>query len=70
MNGQQVLLRTAPKVEGPWSGDVTAYNVQLDGAPGAYAGVAHPYLDESGKTLTVSWTKINNIIEVAKITFA
>jgi hypothetical protein len=33
-----------------------------------YAGVAHPYLDASGKTLVVSFTN-NNHIEVIKVAF-
>lgn len=34
-----------------------------------YAGVAHPYLDPSGKTLVASYTKNATDIEVIKITF-
>lgn len=34
-----------------------------------YAGVAHPYLDPSGKTLTVTYTNHPNIIEAIKVTF-
>ncbi|KAI1630760.1 hypothetical protein F4809DRAFT_647078 [Biscogniauxia mediterranea] len=33
-----------------------------------YAGVAHPYLDGSGKTLTISFTNDNHI-QVIKVTF-
>lgn len=34
-----------------------------------YAGVAHPYLDDSGKTLTVTYTNHPNTIEAIKISF-
>ena len=33
-----------------------------------YAGVAYPYLDETGKTLTVGYTN-DNRIQVIEITF-
>ncbi len=64
----EVLLRTAPSPEGPWTPDVAVYtDTPIDGGL-IYAGVAHPYLDESGQTLTVSWTN-NNTIQVAKVSF-
>ena len=67
--GNDVKLRTAPTPEGPWTADVKVYTTTpIDGGL-TYAGVAHPYLDETGKTLVVSWTNNNNI-EVAKITFS
>ena len=62
----QVLLRTADKPEGPWSADVVAWTVPKGLI---YAGVAHPYVDASGKTLTVSYTKEPNINEVVKLVF-
>lgn len=33
-----------------------------------YAGVAHPYLDPSGRSMVISYTNNNNI-EVIKVTF-
>jgi hypothetical protein len=63
------MLRTAPKPEGPWAVDIPAYNANPPSGKLIYAGVAHPYLDTSGKTLTVSYTKESNIIEVVKISF-
>ncbi|KAF2101021.1 hypothetical protein NA57DRAFT_37277 [Rhizodiscina lignyota] len=69
--GDQVLLRTAKRPEGPWSADVKAYDVSSSSPGGgmAYAGVAYPYLDHSGQTLTVAYTKMPNCIEVVKLTF-
>ncbi|KAF2666812.1 hypothetical protein BT63DRAFT_404016 [Microthyrium microscopicum] len=66
-----VLIRTAPKPEGPWSADVIAWTpTKFYSAGYIYAGVAHPYLDTSGKTLTVSYTNNPNVNDVVKITFA
>lgn len=67
--GSDVLLRTATSLEGPWTPDVKVYTgTPIDGGL-TYAGVAHPYLDASGKTLTISFTN-NNHIEVIKVTFS
>jgi hypothetical protein len=69
--GNNVAIRTAPKPEGPWTADVMLYNITaLSGGGLAYAGVAHPYLDPTGRTLTVSYTNSPNVIEVVKITFS
>ena len=68
-DGNDVALRTAPKPEGPWTPDVVVHNVQIFPEGYAYAGVAHPYLDLSGRTLTVSFTNYPNMIEVIQITF-
>ncbi|KAK3941410.1 hypothetical protein QBC46DRAFT_458297 [Diplogelasinospora grovesii] len=68
IGGGTVHLRTAPAPAGPWSGDVQVYTAApIDGGL-VYAGVAHPYLDASGKTLVVSFTN-NNHIEVIKVAF-
>ena len=64
----KVALRTAASPEGPWSADVIVYEPKLLG-PHAYAGVAHPYLDSTGQTLTISYTNAPNVIEVIKVTF-
>lgn len=65
----RVALRTAGSPEGPWSSDVIVYEPKLHG-PFAYAGVAHPYLDPTGQTLTISYTNAPNIIEVVKVSFS
>lgn len=46
------------------------YNAKVveDGGQ-VYSGVAHPYLDESGKTLTITYTNHPNNIEGIKVTF-
>ncbi|KAI0846353.1 hypothetical protein F5Y00DRAFT_272011 [Daldinia vernicosa] len=67
--GSDVLLRTATLLEGPWTPDVKVFTATpIDGGL-TYAGVAHPYLDPSGQTLTISYTN-NNHIEVLKVTFS
>ncbi|KAK8121550.1 hypothetical protein PG999_005670 [Apiospora kogelbergensis] len=64
-----VFLRTAPLAEGPWSGDVKVFTATPIGQDGmTYAGVAHPYLDPSGRSLVISYTNNNNI-EVIRVTF-
>ena len=65
----KVALRTAASPEGPWSADVIVYEPKLLG-DFAYAGVAHPYLDSTGQTLTISYTNAPNVIEVIKVTFS
>ena len=63
-----IHLRTATQPEGPWTPDVLVFRDNAIDNGFVYAGVAHPYLDSTGKTLTVSWTN-NNHIRVAKIDF-
>ncbi|KAL0469601.1 hypothetical protein QR685DRAFT_527027 [Neurospora intermedia] len=64
-----VYLRTAQSLEGPWTPDVQVYKSEpIDGGL-VYAGVQHPYLDPTGRTLVLSFTN-NNHIEVIKVTFA
>ncbi|KAK8878712.1 hypothetical protein PGQ11_000006 [Apiospora arundinis] len=64
-----VFLRTAPLPEGPWSDDVKVFTATPIGHNGmTYAGVAHPYLDPSGRSMVLSYTNNNNI-EVIKVTF-
>ncbi|KAB5566066.1 hypothetical protein GE09DRAFT_1055686 [Coniochaeta sp. 2T2.1] len=63
-----VHLRTADRPEGPWTPDVRVFRDESIDGGFVYAGVAHPYLDPSGRTLTVSWTN-NNIIRVARVDF-
>lgn len=67
--GSKVYIRSAPAPEGPWTADKEIYTATpIDGGL-VYAGLAYPYLDESGKTLTVGFTN-NNHIQVIKINFA
>ncbi|GJC79915.1 hypothetical protein ColLi_02753 [Colletotrichum liriopes] len=69
IGGGSVFLRTAPSPEGPWTPDIKIFEATpIDGGL-VYAGVAHPYLDESGKTLVMSFTN-NNRIQVIKATFS
>lgn len=63
-----VAVRTAPKPEGPWSDAVGFYTPTAYEGGMVYAGLAYPYLDESGKTLTVGWTNSNHI-QILKVTF-
>ena len=67
MGGGAVQIRTAPSPEGPWTADQMVYQ-DSDNGGYIYSGVAYPYLDTSGQTLTVAWTN-NNQIRVAKISF-
>ncbi|KAK8084197.1 hypothetical protein PG997_005468 [Apiospora hydei] len=58
-----------PQPEGPWSDDVKVFNATPIGQDGmTYAGVAHPYLDPSGRSMVISYTNNNNI-EVIRVTF-
>lgn len=66
--GFDVLLRTVPSPDGPWSEDVKVYTATPIDNGLAYAGVAHPYLDTTGQTLTVSFTN-NNHHQALKVTF-
>ncbi|GFP55887.1 hypothetical protein TASIC1_0006005700 [Trichoderma asperellum] len=68
LNGPKVALRTAPKPEGPWSQDKEVYEATPIDGGFVYAGVAYPYLDETGKTLTIAYTN-NNHTQVIKLTF-
>ncbi|KAI1499959.1 hypothetical protein F5X99DRAFT_430164 [Biscogniauxia marginata] len=52
----------------PWTPDVNVSEADPIDGGFDYAGVAHPYLDEVGKTLTISFTN-NNHIQVIKATF-
>ncbi|KAK3988024.1 hypothetical protein QBC44DRAFT_371527 [Cladorrhinum sp. PSN332] len=66
--GSTIMLRTALSPEGPWTPDIEVYTaVPIDDGM-VYAGVAHPYHDESGETLILSYTN-SNYIEVLKVEF-
>ncbi|CAG9949400.1 unnamed protein product [Clonostachys rosea f. rosea IK726] len=68
LEGATVLLRSAPSPEGPWSAAKEIYTATPIDEGLVYAGVAYPYLDESGKTLTLAFTN-NNHIQVIRVTF-
>ncbi|KOS22104.1 hypothetical protein ESCO_001905 [Escovopsis weberi] len=68
LNGPSVALRTAPTPGGPWSADREIFTATSIDGGFVYAGVAYPYLDESGRTLTIGYTN-NNHIQVIKVTF-
>ncbi|KAI9660126.1 MAG: hypothetical protein M1821_001478 [Bathelium mastoideum] len=68
--GTDVMIRTAASPEGPWSEDVTVYTATIKDLGGmVYAGVSHPYLDSTGKTLTISYTNYPADTEAIKVTF-
>ncbi|KAL3483413.1 hypothetical protein BJX62DRAFT_244908 [Aspergillus germanicus] len=67
-NGGDVAIRTAPSPEGPWSNDVSLFTPQPYPNGMVYAACTHPYLDESGKSLTISYTNLNHI-QVIQTTF-
>jgi hypothetical protein len=57
---------TAPAPEGPWSEAACIYQATPIGA-GVYAAAPHPYFDESGKTLIVTFTNNPNLIQSIKV---
>lgn len=67
-DGPKVALRTAAKLEGPWSEDREVFEAEPIDGGFVYAGVAYPFLDETGKTLTIAYTN-NNHIQVIRVTF-
>lgn len=67
--GNSVNLKTAPSPEGPWTESKPVYTATPIDGGFVYSGLAYPYLDDSGKTLTVAYTN-NNHIQVVKLTFA
>ncbi|KIX00067.1 uncharacterized protein Z518_10994 [Rhinocladiella mackenziei CBS 650.93] len=67
----KVLLKTSPKPEGPWSDPITLYQatpIRQDSS--IYAAVPHPYFDNSGKTLVVTFTNHPNTIQAVRVVFA
>jgi hypothetical protein len=45
------------------------YSATISSGGMIYAGVAHPYLDPSGNTLTITYTNYPTAIEAIKVTF-
>ncbi|KAI1744697.1 hypothetical protein F4680DRAFT_405760 [Xylaria scruposa] len=71
LSGNNVVLRTATSLQGPWTPDVTVYTATpLATGAYVYAGVAHPYLDTTGQTLTISYTNNAATIQVIKVMFS
>ncbi|KAI0449360.1 hypothetical protein F5B21DRAFT_50732 [Xylaria acuta] len=71
ISGNDVVLRTATTLEGPWTPDVKVFTVTpVANDAFVYAGVAHPYLDTTGQTLTISYSNSAAVIQVIKVTFS
>ncbi|KAL7785872.1 hypothetical protein V8C37DRAFT_311453 [Trichoderma ceciliae] len=68
LDGPKVVLKAAPKPEGPWSEDRQVFAAEPIDGGFVYAGVAYPYLDETGRTLTIAYTN-NNHIQVVRVRF-
>ncbi|KIV80939.1 hypothetical protein PV11_08404 [Exophiala sideris] len=66
----KVLMKTAQRPEGPWSDATTLYQATpITNGSSIYAAVPHPYFDESGQTLVVTFTNHPNVVQAVKITF-
>jgi hypothetical protein len=61
-----VMVMTAPNLEGPWTHGFTIASTCPNGQCRAvrYAIAPHPELDPTGKTLLVTWTDSNSIYAV------
>jgi hypothetical protein len=67
----KVLMKTAQQPEGPWSDAMTLYQATpLTNGSSIYAAVPHPYFDETGKTLVVTFTNHPNTIQAVRVTFS
>jgi Domain of unknown function (DUF4185) len=55
---QEVLMRTAPSPEGPWSATTLAFNAMLPASGNVYDAHAHPEYDANGgETIYVTYTR-------------
>lgn len=64
----KVLAKVAYTPTGPWSDAITLYQATpITNDSSIYAAVPHPYYDESGRTLVVTFTNHPNTIQAAKI---
>ena len=64
----KVLAKVAYKPEGPWSDPVTIYQATpITKDSSIYVAVPHPYYDESGKSLVVTFTNHPNVIQAVNI---
>lgn len=68
--GNCVYIRTAAKLEGPWTPMKEVYcHAALKAGDMMYAGIAQPHLDPSGKTLVVGYTFNVMATYMVRITF-
>ncbi|KAH8705829.1 hypothetical protein BGW36DRAFT_422367 [Talaromyces proteolyticus] len=67
-NNADISIRTAPTPEGPWAADVKVYTPTPIQGGFTYSPGIHPYLDPTGRSLTINYTN-NNHIQVIKATF-
>lgn len=64
----KVLAKVAYTPTGPWSDPVTLYQATpITNGSSIYAAVPHPYYDESGKNLVVTFTNHPNLIQAVNI---
>jgi hypothetical protein len=64
----KVLAKVANSPTGPWSDPVTLYQATpITNGSSIYAAVPHPYYDETGKNLVVTFTNHPNLIQAANI---
>lgn len=67
----KVLAKVARTPTGPWSEPVTLYQATpITNGSSIYAAVPHPYYDQTGKSLVVTYTNHPNLIQAVKLTFA
>ncbi|OAL40337.1 hypothetical protein AYO20_00073 [Fonsecaea nubica] len=67
----KVLLKTAQQPEGPWSDPITLYQATpIQPGSSIYAAVPHPYFDETGKTLVVTFTNHPNTVQAVRVVFS
>jgi hypothetical protein len=64
----KVLAKVAYSPTGPWSDPVTLYQATpITNGSSIYAAVPHPYYDESGKNLVVTFTNHPNLIQAVNV---
>jgi Domain of unknown function (DUF4185) len=58
---QNVMMRTAPSPQGPWSSEITAFTAMPSASGNVYDALAHPEYDANGgQTIYVSYTRSTN----------
>lgn len=64
----KVLAKVAYTPTGPWSDPVTLYQAMpITNGSSIYAAVPHPYYDESGRNLIVTFTNHPNLIQAVNV---
>jgi beta-xylosidase len=64
----KVLAKVAYRPTGPWSDPITLYQATpVTNGSSIYAAVPHPYYDESGKNLVVTFTNHPNVIQAVNV---